>query len=90
VRRHAQAYIMLLLSTQLFGDKTVARVSLRWLPFVDPWAIQLGFRHVGLAVPECLPSLKQECGCHCRATAVIAELDILEVSQPQTIRVRSV
>ncbi|MED6211753.1 hypothetical protein PIB30_076654 [Stylosanthes scabra] len=26
---------MLLLSTQLFGDKTAARVPLRWLPFVD-------------------------------------------------------
>ncbi|MED6169702.1 hypothetical protein PIB30_023726 [Stylosanthes scabra] len=35
VRRHTRAYIMLLLSTQLFEDKTVARVPVRWIPFVD-------------------------------------------------------
>ncbi|MED6202204.1 hypothetical protein PIB30_102993 [Stylosanthes scabra] len=36
VVRHAQAYIMMLLSTALFGDKTIARVHLRRLPSVDP------------------------------------------------------
>ncbi|MED6224752.1 hypothetical protein PIB30_087164 [Stylosanthes scabra] len=35
IRRHAQAYIMLLLSTQLFGDKTAARVPIRLIPFLD-------------------------------------------------------
>ncbi|MED6155915.1 hypothetical protein PIB30_009978 [Stylosanthes scabra] len=35
VRGHAHAYIMLLVSTQLFGDKTAARVPVRWTPFVD-------------------------------------------------------
>ncbi|MED6132233.1 hypothetical protein PIB30_017310 [Stylosanthes scabra] len=33
--RHAHAYIMLLLSTQLFGGKTAARVPIRWIPFLD-------------------------------------------------------
>ncbi|MED6202512.1 hypothetical protein PIB30_106356 [Stylosanthes scabra] len=35
VHRHAQAYIMLLLSTKMFGDKTAARVPIRWISFVD-------------------------------------------------------
>ncbi|XP_072066438.1 serine/threonine-protein phosphatase 7 long form homolog [Arachis hypogaea] len=34
VRIYARAYIMMLLSTQLFGDKSANRVHLRWLPFV--------------------------------------------------------
>ncbi|RYR08329.1 hypothetical protein Ahy_B05g075968 [Arachis hypogaea] len=34
VHIYAQAYIMILLSTQLFGDKNGNRVHLRWLPFV--------------------------------------------------------
>ncbi|MED6193791.1 hypothetical protein PIB30_022706 [Stylosanthes scabra] len=28
-------WIMLLLSTQLFGDKTAAQVSVGWIPFMD-------------------------------------------------------
>ncbi|MED6118964.1 hypothetical protein PIB30_007854 [Stylosanthes scabra] len=35
VRRHAQAYIMLLLSIQLFGYKMGARVPVWWIPFGD-------------------------------------------------------
>ncbi|RYR68079.1 hypothetical protein Ahy_A03g014543 [Arachis hypogaea] len=31
---YARAYIMMLLSTQLFGDKSGNRVHIRWLPFV--------------------------------------------------------
>ncbi|XP_016207538.1 serine/threonine-protein phosphatase 7 long form homolog [Arachis ipaensis] len=31
---YARAYIMMLLSTQLFGDKSANRVHIRWLPFV--------------------------------------------------------
>ncbi|XP_072084456.1 protein MAIN-LIKE 1-like [Arachis hypogaea] len=31
---YARAYIMMLLSTQLFMDKSANRVHLRWLPFV--------------------------------------------------------
>ncbi|RYR20797.1 hypothetical protein Ahy_B03g066044 [Arachis hypogaea] len=34
IRIYAHAYIMMLLSTQLFGDKSANRVHLRWLPFV--------------------------------------------------------
>ncbi|RYR35161.1 hypothetical protein Ahy_A10g050301 isoform C [Arachis hypogaea] len=34
VRIYARAYIMMLLSTQLFGDKSANRVHIRWLPFV--------------------------------------------------------
>ncbi|RYR22798.1 hypothetical protein Ahy_B03g068099 [Arachis hypogaea] len=34
VRIYAQAYIMMLLSTQLFGDKSGNRVHIRWLSFV--------------------------------------------------------
>ncbi|RYR24711.1 hypothetical protein Ahy_B02g058229 [Arachis hypogaea] len=34
VRIYAWAYIMMLLSTQLFGDKSANRVHIRWLPFV--------------------------------------------------------
>ncbi|MED6196948.1 hypothetical protein PIB30_052136 [Stylosanthes scabra] len=35
VVRNARAYITILLSTALFEDNTVARVHLRWLPFMD-------------------------------------------------------
>ncbi|XP_072062099.1 protein MAIN-LIKE 1-like [Arachis hypogaea] len=34
VRRYARAYIMMLLSTQLFGDKSGTHLHIRWLPFV--------------------------------------------------------
>ncbi|RYR10749.1 hypothetical protein Ahy_B05g079227 [Arachis hypogaea] len=34
VHIYACAYIMMLLSTQLFGDKSTNRVHIRWLPFV--------------------------------------------------------
>ncbi|RYR59606.1 hypothetical protein Ahy_A05g025504 isoform C [Arachis hypogaea] len=34
VRIYARAYIMMLLSTQLFGDKSANRVHIQWLPFV--------------------------------------------------------
>ncbi|RYQ86130.1 hypothetical protein Ahy_B10g105812 [Arachis hypogaea] len=34
VRRYARAYIMMLLGTQLFADKSGNRVHIRWLPYV--------------------------------------------------------
>ncbi|RYR77367.1 hypothetical protein Ahy_A01g001793 [Arachis hypogaea] len=34
VRRYAKTYIMMLLSTQLFGDKYGTRIHIRWLPYV--------------------------------------------------------
>ncbi|QHO40962.1 uncharacterized protein DS421_5g141620 [Arachis hypogaea] len=34
VRRYARAYIMMLLSTQLFADKSGNRIHIRWLPYV--------------------------------------------------------
>ncbi|RYR73362.1 hypothetical protein Ahy_A02g007718 isoform A [Arachis hypogaea] len=34
VRIYARAYIIMLLSTQLFGDKSANRVHIRWLPFL--------------------------------------------------------
>ncbi|QHO20595.1 uncharacterized protein DS421_11g339310 [Arachis hypogaea] len=34
VRRYARAYIMMLLGTQLFANKSGNRVHIRWLPFV--------------------------------------------------------
>ncbi|RYQ99456.1 hypothetical protein Ahy_B07g087388 isoform E [Arachis hypogaea] len=34
VRIYTRAYIMMMLSTQLFGDKSANRVHIRWLPFV--------------------------------------------------------
>ncbi|RYR48656.1 hypothetical protein Ahy_A07g034712 [Arachis hypogaea] len=34
IRIYARAYIMMLLSTQLFGDKSTNWVHIRWLPFV--------------------------------------------------------
>ncbi|KAL4286703.1 hypothetical protein AHAS_Ahas19G0112700 [Arachis hypogaea] len=34
VRRYARAHIMMLLSTQLFGDKSGTRMHIRWLPYV--------------------------------------------------------
>ncbi|RYR09947.1 hypothetical protein Ahy_B05g078399 isoform A [Arachis hypogaea] len=34
VRRYARAYIMMLLGTQLFADKSGNRIHIRWLPFV--------------------------------------------------------
>ncbi|XP_015962351.2 protein MAIN-LIKE 1-like [Arachis duranensis] len=34
VRRFARAYIMMLLGTQLFGDKSDNRIHIRWLPYV--------------------------------------------------------
>ncbi|XP_072064204.1 serine/threonine-protein phosphatase 7 long form homolog [Arachis hypogaea] len=34
VRRYAHTYIMMLLSTQLFGDKSGTRLHIHWLPYV--------------------------------------------------------
>ncbi|RYR07622.1 hypothetical protein Ahy_B05g075021 isoform B [Arachis hypogaea] len=34
VRRYARAYIMMLLSTELFGGKSGTRMHIRWLPYV--------------------------------------------------------
>ncbi|RYR30899.1 hypothetical protein Ahy_B01g055687 [Arachis hypogaea] len=34
IQRYARAYIMMLLGTQLFGDKSGTRLHIRWLPFV--------------------------------------------------------
>ncbi|QHO52360.1 serine/threonine-protein phosphatase 7 long form homolog [Arachis hypogaea] len=34
VRWYARAYIMILLGTQLFGDKSDTRIHIRWLPYV--------------------------------------------------------
>ncbi|RYQ94340.1 hypothetical protein Ahy_B08g089229 [Arachis hypogaea] len=34
VRRFARAYIMMLLDTQLFADKSGNRIHIRWLPYV--------------------------------------------------------
>ncbi|QHN95390.1 uncharacterized protein DS421_18g609170 [Arachis hypogaea] len=34
VRRYARVYIMMLLGTQLFADKSGNRIHIRWLPFV--------------------------------------------------------
>ncbi|RYR44596.1 hypothetical protein Ahy_A08g040906 [Arachis hypogaea] len=34
VRRYARAYIMMLLGTQLFTDKSGNRIHIRWLPYV--------------------------------------------------------
>ncbi|RYR07731.1 hypothetical protein Ahy_B05g075145 [Arachis hypogaea] len=34
VRRYACAYIMMLLGTQLFADKSGNRIHIRWLPYV--------------------------------------------------------
>ncbi|RYR29879.1 hypothetical protein Ahy_B01g054475 [Arachis hypogaea] len=34
IRRYAWAYIIMLLGTQLFGDKSGTRLHIRWLPYV--------------------------------------------------------
>ncbi|RYR33273.1 hypothetical protein Ahy_A10g047836 [Arachis hypogaea] len=34
VRRYVWAYIMMLLETQLFGDKSGTRIHIRWLPYI--------------------------------------------------------
>ncbi|RYR35466.1 hypothetical protein Ahy_A10g050607 [Arachis hypogaea] len=34
VRKYAKAYIMMRLSTKLFGDKSGTRLHIRWLPYV--------------------------------------------------------
>ncbi|RYR46872.1 hypothetical protein Ahy_A07g032725 [Arachis hypogaea] len=34
IRRYARTYIMMLLGTQLFGDKSDTRIHIRWLPYV--------------------------------------------------------
>ncbi|RYR02861.1 hypothetical protein Ahy_B06g081695 [Arachis hypogaea] len=34
VRRYARAYIIMLLRTQLFADKSSNRIHIRWLPYV--------------------------------------------------------
>ncbi|RYR75967.1 hypothetical protein Ahy_A01g000565 [Arachis hypogaea] len=34
VRRYARAYIMMLLSTQLFGDKSGTHFHICWLPYI--------------------------------------------------------
>ncbi|RYR24002.1 hypothetical protein Ahy_B02g057498 [Arachis hypogaea] len=42
VRRYARAYIMMLLGTQLFTDKSVNRIHIRWLPYVA-WLEEMGY-----------------------------------------------
>ncbi|RYR30050.1 hypothetical protein Ahy_B01g054841 [Arachis hypogaea] len=34
VKRYARAYVMILLSTQLFGDKSSTHLHIQWLPYV--------------------------------------------------------
>ncbi|RYR31750.1 hypothetical protein Ahy_B01g056645 [Arachis hypogaea] len=54
VRRYARAYIMMLLGTQLFADKSGNHIHIRWLPFVaesgmDPmWDIHRAMLTPGL------------------------------------------
>ncbi|RYR10279.1 hypothetical protein Ahy_B05g078754 [Arachis hypogaea] len=50
VRIYARAYIMMLLSTQLFGDKSENRVHIRWLPFVARLDDMGRVGSVGLAI----------------------------------------
>ncbi|MED6169875.1 hypothetical protein PIB30_025289 [Stylosanthes scabra] len=57
VVRHARAYIWMLLSTSLFGDKTAARAHVRWLPFLEH-IDELGQYSWG---PQSLPDCRRVC-----------------------------
>ncbi|RYR15164.1 hypothetical protein Ahy_B04g071891 isoform B [Arachis hypogaea] len=61
VRIYAHAYIMMLLSTRLFGDKSANQVHIRWLPFVANLD-DMGRYSWGSAALACLYQ------CMCRVT----------------------
>ncbi|RYR53390.1 hypothetical protein Ahy_A06g028460 [Arachis hypogaea] len=44
VKRNARAYTMMLLGTQLFGDKSGSRIHIRWLSYVARLEDMGGFR----------------------------------------------
>ncbi|XP_020978250.1 protein MAIN-LIKE 2-like [Arachis ipaensis] len=50
VRRFARAYIMMLLGTQLFADKSGNRIHIRWLPFVARLEEMGGYSWVSAAL----------------------------------------
>ncbi|MED6194208.1 hypothetical protein PIB30_026325 [Stylosanthes scabra] len=91
VVRYARAYIWMLLSTFLFGDKTAAWAHVRWLPFllrIDELGRQVGVRSPYLAVQESVPSSQQECRPGGRAVGSAAKLDFLAISDPLALRFR--
>ncbi|MED6132294.1 hypothetical protein PIB30_017728 [Stylosanthes scabra] len=82
VLMHARAYIWMLLSICLFGDKTGAWAHVHWLPYVAHGrsrSIQLGVRNASLAVQEPVSSSQQDCRPDGRAVGSAAELDFLAV-----------
>ncbi|RYQ82373.1 hypothetical protein Ahy_B10g100958 [Arachis hypogaea] len=59
VQIYARGYIMMLLSTALFTNKSGARVHLRWLPPRWTRQVQLGFGHLVLVVQGCESECKE-------------------------------
>ncbi|QHO11126.1 uncharacterized protein DS421_15g495460 [Arachis hypogaea] len=51
VRRYARAYIMILLETQLFSDKSGTRIHIRWLPYVARFEDMGGYSFSLVVIP---------------------------------------
>ncbi|RYR39144.1 hypothetical protein Ahy_A09g044602 [Arachis hypogaea] len=62
VRRFARAYIMILLGTQLFVDKSGNRIHIRWLPYVARLEEMAGVCSTSIVVPVHVLSGEQTCG----------------------------
>ncbi|RYR74903.1 hypothetical protein Ahy_A02g009616 [Arachis hypogaea] len=83
VRRYAQAYIMMLLGTQLFADKSGNRIHIRWLPYVARLEDMGGYNWVGstrVVVPVHVPSGQQTCCEVSRSVTATSVLDLLALS----------
>ncbi|XP_025685426.1 protein MAIN-LIKE 2-like [Arachis hypogaea] len=84
VRRYARAYIMMLLGTQLFADKSDKRIHIRWLPYVarleEMGAYSWGVGSTSMVVPLHVPSGQQTCGEVSWPVTVTSVLDLLRWS----------
>ncbi|RYR16164.1 hypothetical protein Ahy_B04g073147 [Arachis hypogaea] len=84
VRRFARAYIMMLLGTQLFADKSGNHIHIRWLPYVarleEMGTYSWGVCSTGMVVPVHVPSGEQTCGQVSGPTTATSVLDLLALS----------
>ncbi|RYR25029.1 hypothetical protein Ahy_B02g058670 [Arachis hypogaea] len=83
VQRYARAYIMMLLGTQLFADKSGNRIHIRWIPYVarleEMGTYSWGVCSTGMVVPMHVPSGEQTCGQVSGPTTATSVLDLLAI-----------
>ncbi|XP_072080924.1 protein MAIN-LIKE 1-like [Arachis hypogaea] len=75
-RRYVRAYIMMLLSTQLFGDKSGTRMHIRWLPYVARLEDMCGYSWGSATL-----SWLYRCLCHITNRNLVKLADSLQLLQ---------